>query len=210
MNNLIKIRQKIISPIITLNGNSIEELLKNETFIINTKYGKYISPKTNSSKIQCFKVLIKIPKECSRLDLNNRSQLLFCSTVKDYEINIKIGTDHNFSNRYVELQQKITESPTLKNKKELNILYNTAICEIAIEKFYSDNKIIIDNIKKYGLSNILTYEKLFITTNEIEDKFIYKNIINGIYKKILINYVNMIKMNKLANKLYNLNYFENE
>ena len=69
MKDLIRIRQQIISPIILLNGNSLEELLDNRTCVINTLYGRYISPRTNSAKMDRFKMFIEIPKQCLNIDI---------------------------------------------------------------------------------------------------------------------------------------------
>lgn len=207
MKDLIRIRQQIISPIILLNGNSLEELFDNGTCIINTLYGRYISPRTNSTKMDRLKMFIKIPEQCLNIDIGeHKNKLFYSSPIYRHGIIRFLENDPELRIRYDEARAKYMTLGSLKHKKQINLIYNIAAFRIIIRNFSLSNIYAINNIGKYGL-----YRNLYITKNSFDNKESYKNTFNysEVYE-VSIKDVNIKKMANLINKLNRLNYFKNE
>lgn len=207
MKDLIRIRQQIISPIILLNGNSLEELFDNGTCIINTLYGRYISPRTNSTKMDRLKMFIKIPEQCLNIDIGeHKNKLFYSSPIYRHDIIRFLENDPELRIRYDEARAKYMTLGSLKHKKQINLIYNIAAFRIIIKNFSLSNIYAINNIAKYG-----RYRNLYITKNSFDNKESYKNTFNyGEVYEVSIKDVNIKKMANLINKLNRLNYFKNE
>jgi hypothetical protein len=207
MKDLIRIRQQIISPIILLNGNSLEELFDNGTCIINTLYGRYISPRTNSTKMDRLKMFIKIPEQCLNIDIGeHKNKLFYSSPIYRHDIIRFLENDPELRIRYDEARAKYMTLGSLKHKKQINLIYNIAAFRIIIKNLSLSNIYAINNIAKYG-----RYRNLYITKNNFDNKESYKNTFNysEVYE-VSIKDVNIKKMANLINKLNRLNYFKNE
>jgi hypothetical protein len=207
MKDLIRIRQQIISPIILLNGNSLEELFDNGTCIINTLYGRYISPRTNSTKMDRLKMFIKIPEQCLNIDIGeHKNKLFYSSPIYRHDIIRFLENDPELRIRYDEARAKYMTLGSLKHKKQINLIYNIAAFRIIIKNLSLSNIYAINNIAKYG-----RYRNLYITKNSFDNKESYKNTFNysEVYE-VSIKDVNIKKMANLINKLNRLNYFKNE
>jgi hypothetical protein len=207
MKDLIRIRQQIISPIILLNGNSLEELFDNGTCIINTLYGRYISPRTNSTKMDRLKMFIKIPEQCLNIDIGeHKNKLFYSSPIYRHDIIRFLENDPELRIRYDEARAKYMTLGSLKHKKQINLIYNIAAFRIIIKNLSLSNIYAINNIAKYG-----QYRNLYITKNNFDNKESYKNTFNysEVYE-VSIKDVNIKKMANLINKLNRLNYFKNE
>ena len=207
MKDLIRIRQQIISPIILLNGNSLEELFDNGTCIINTLYGKYISPRTNSAKIDSLKMFIKIPKQCLNIDIEeHKDKLFYFSLIHRHDVIRFLENDPELSMRYNEARARYMTLGSLKYKKQINLIYNIAAFKIIIKNFLRNQIYVVNNTSKYG-----RYRNLYITKNSFDNKESYKNTFNyNEVHEVSIKDVNIKKMAKLINKLNRLNYFKNE
>ena len=207
MKDLIRIRQQIISPIILLNGNSLEELFDNGTCIINTLYGRYISPRTNSTKMDRLKMFIKIPEQCLNIDIGeHKNKLFYSSPIYRHDIIRFLENDPELRIRYDEARAKYMTLGSLKHKKQINLIYNIAAFRIIIKNLSLSNIYAINNIAKYG-----RYRNLYITKNSFDNKESYKNTFNyNEVHEVNIKDVNIKKMARLINKLNRLNYFKNE
>ena len=207
MKDLIRIRQQIISPIILLNGNSLEELLDNRTCVINTLYGKYISPRTNSAKMDRFKMFIEIPKQCLNIDIEKyKNKLFYFAQIYRHDVLEFLENDPELYIRYHDAHTRYMTSGSLKYKKQINLIYNIAAFKIVIKIFLRNQIYVINNISKYG-----RYRNLYITKNSFDNKELYKNTFNyNEVHEVSIKDVNIKKMAKLINKLNRLNYFKNE
>lgn len=207
MKDLIKIRQQIISPIILLNGNSLEELFDNGTCVINTLYGRHISPRTNSAKMDGLRMFIEIPKQCLNIDIEeHKDKLFYFSLIHRHDIIRFLENDPELRMRYNEARARYAISGSLKYQKQINLIYNIAAFRKIINNLSLSHAYAINNISKYG-----QYRNLYITKNSFDNKESYKNTFN--YNEahdISIKYVNIKKMAKLINKLNKLNYFKNE
>lgn len=207
MKDLIRIRQQIISPIILLNGNSLEELLDNGTCVINTLYGKYISPRTNSAKMDRFKMFIEIPKQCLNIDIEKyKNKLFYFAQIYRHDVLEFLENDPELYMRYNEARARYTISESLKYKKQINLIYNIAAFRIIIKNLSLSQAYATNNISKHG-----RYRNLYITKNSFDNKESYKNTFNynEVYE-VSMKDVNIKKMAKLINKLNRLNYFKNE
>lgn len=207
MKDLIRIRQQIISPIILLNGNSLEELFDNGTCVINTLYGRHISPRTNSAKMDGLRMFIEIPKQCLNIDIEeHKDKLFYFSLIHRHDIIRFLENDPELRMRYNEARARYAISGSLKYQKQINLIYNIAAFRKIINNLSLSHAYAINNISKYG-----QYRNLYITKNSFDNKESYKNTFN--YNEahdISIKYVNIKKMAKLINKLNKLNYFKNE
>lgn len=207
MKDLIRIRQQIISPIILLNGNSLEELFDNGTCIINTLYGRHISPRTNSAKIDSIKMFIKIPKQCLNIDIEeHKNKLFYFSLIHRHDIIRFLENDPELCMRYNETRARYAISGSLKYQKQINLIYNIAAFRKIINNLSLSHAYAINKIPKYG-----QYRNLYITKNSFDNKESYKNTFNyNEVHEVSIKDVNIKKMAKLINKLNRLNYFKNE
>lgn len=207
MKDLIRIRQQIISPIILLNGNSLEELFDNGTCIINTLYGRYISPRANSAKIDSLKMFIKIPKQCLNIDIEeHKNKLFYFSLIHRHDIISFLENDPELRVRYNETRARYAISGSLKYQKQINLIYNIAAFRKIINNLSLSNAYAINKISKYG-----QYRNLYITKNSFDNKESYKNTFNyNEVHEVSIKDVNIRKIVKLINKLNKLNYFKNE
>lgn len=207
MKDLIRIRQQIISPIILLNGNSLEELLDNGTCVINTLYGKYISPRTNSAKMDRFKMFIEIPKQCLNIDIEKyKNKLFYFAQIYRHDVLEFLENDPELYIRYHDARIRYMTLGSLKYKKQINLIYNIATFKIVIKNFLRSQIYAINNTSKYR-----QYRNLYITKNSFDNKESYKNIFDygGVYE-VNIKDVNIKKIAKLINKLNRLNYLKNE
>lgn len=207
MKDSIRIRQQIISPIILLNGNSLEELLDNRICVINTLYGKYISPRTNSAKMDRFKMFIEIPKQCLNIDIEKyKNKLFYFAQIYRHDVLELLENDPELYIRYHDARTRYMTLGSLKYKKQINLIYNIAAFKIVIKNFLRSQIYVINNTSKYG-----RYRNLYITKNSFDNKESYKNTFNynEVYE-VSIKDVNIKKMAKLINKLNRLNYFKNE
>lgn len=212
MKDLIRIRQQIISPIIVLNGNSLEELLDNGTCIINTLYGRYISPRTNSSKMYILKMFIEIPTQCLNIDIGkHKDRLFYFSQIYRYDIERFLENDPELRVRYNNAHARHMTSGSLKAQKEINLIYNIAAFKLTIRNFLLSQAHAVTNISKYKQNINLSYSDLYITKNSFNNKESYKNAFNSstIYD-VSIKNVNIKKIDKLIKKLNRLNYLKNE
>lgn len=212
MKDLIRIRQQIISPIILLNGNSLEELFDNGTCIINTLYGRHISPKANSAKMDRLKMFIEIPKQCLNIDIEkHKDKLFYFAPIYHYDIQRFLETDPELCTRYNDARSRYIVLGSLKIQKEINLIYNIAAFKLTIKNFLLSQTYAVTNISRYGQNLNLSYRGLYITKNSFDNKESYKNTFNSdeIYE-ISIKDVNIRKIAKLINKLNRLNYFKNE
>jgi hypothetical protein len=207
MKDLIRIRQQIISPIILLNGNSLEELFDNGTCIINTLFGRYISPRTNFAKMDRLKMFVKIPEQCLNIDIEkHKNKLFYFSLIYRHDIISFLENDPELYMRYNEARARYTISGSLKYKKQINLIYNIAAFRIIIKNLSLSNTYAINNISKHG-----RYRNLYITKNSFDNKESYKNTFNyGEVYEVSMKDVNIKKIAKLINKLNRLNYFKNE
>ena len=207
MKDLIRIRQQIISPIILLNGNSLEELLDNGTCIINTLYGRYISPRTNSAKIDSLKMFIKIPKQCLNIDIEeHKNKLFYFSLIHRHDIIRFLENDPELLMRYNEARVRYAISGSLKYQKQVNLIYNIAAFRKIINNLTLSYAYAVNKTPKYE-----RYRNLYITKNSFDNKESYKNTFNyNEVHEVSIKDVNIKKMAKLINKLNRLNYFKNE
>lgn len=214
MKDLIRIRQQIISPIILLNGNSLEELFDNGTCVINTLYGRHISPRANSAKIDSLKMFIKIPKQCLNIDIEeHKNKLFYFSLIHRHDIISFLENDLELSMMYHEARARYAISGSLKYQKQINLIYNIA----AFKKIINNLSKIINNLSlshAYAINKISKYgqyRNLYITKNSFNNKESYKNAFhyNEVHE-VSIKDVNIKKMAKLINKLNRLNYFKNE
>lgn len=207
MKDLIRIRQQIISPIILLNGNSLEELFDNGTCVINTLYGRHISPRTNSAKMDGLRMFIEIPKQCLNIDIEeHKDKLFYFSLIHRHDIIRFLENDPELRMRYNEARARYAISGSLKYQKQINLIYNIAAFRKIINNLSLSHAYAINNISKYG-----QYRNLYITKNSFDNKESYKNTFNyNEVHDISIKYVNIKKMAKLINKLNKLNYFKNE
>lgn len=207
MKDLIRIRQQIISQIILLNGNSLEELLDNRTCVINTLYGRYISPRTNSAKMDRFKMFIEIPKQCLNIDIEKyKNKLFYFALIYRNDILRFLEKDPDLYMRYNDACTRYVTSRSLKYKKQINLIYNIAAFKIIIKNFLRSQIYAINNIFKHG-----RYRNLYITKNSFDNKESYKNTLNyGEAYEVNIKDVNIRKIARLINKLNKLNYFKNE
>lgn len=207
MKDLIRIRQQIISPIILLNGNSLEELLDNGTCVINTLYGRYISPRTNSAKMDRFKMFIEIPKQCLNIDIEKyKNKLFYFAQIYRHTVLEFLENDPELYIRYHDARTRYMTLGSLKHKKQINLIYNIAAFKIFIKNFLRSQIYAINNISKHG-----QYRNLYITKNSFDNKESYKNAFhyNEVHE-VSIKDVNIKKIAKLINKLNRLNYFKNE
>lgn len=207
MKDLIRIRQQIISPIILLNGNSLEELLDNGTCVINSLYGRLISPRTNSTKMDRLKMFIKIPEQCLNIDIEeHKNKLFYFSPIYRYDIIRFLENDPELYMRYNEARARYAISGSLKYKKQINLIYNIAVFRIIIKNLSLNHTCAINNISGHG-----RYRNLYITKNSFDNKESYKNTFNyGEVYEVSMKDVNIKKMAKLINKLNRLNYLKNE
>lgn len=207
MKDLIRIRQQIISPIILLNGNSLEELFDNGTCVINTLYGRHISPRTNSAKMDSLKMFIKIPKQCLNIDIEeHKNKLFYFSLIHRHDIISFLENDPVLRMRYDETRARYAISGSLKYQKQINLIYNIAAFRKIINNLSLSHAYAINKISKYG-----QYRNLYITKNSFDNKESYKNTFH--YNEVheaSIKDVNIRKIAKLINKLNKLNYFKNE
>lgn len=212
MKDLIRIRQQIISSIILLNGNSLEELFDNKTCIINTLYGRYISPRTNSVKMDRLRIFIEIPKQYLNIDIEeHKYKLFYFALICRNDIIRFLKKDPELYMRYNDAFTRYATSRLLKIQKEINLIYNIAAFKLTIRNFLLSQTRAITNISNYGQNLNLGYRGLFITKNSFDNKESYKNTVN--YNEIhgvSIKDVNIRKIAKLINKLNRLNYFKNE
>lgn len=207
MKDLIRIRQQIISPIILLNGNSLEELFDNGTCVINTLYGRHISPRTNSAKIDSLKMFIKIPKQCLNIDIEeHKDKLFYFSLIHRHDVIRFLENDPELRMRYNEARARFAISGSLKYQKQINLIYNIAAFRKIINNLSLSYAYAINKIPKYKL-----YRNLYITKNSFDNKESYKNTFNyNEVHEVSIKDVNIKKIAKLINKLNRLNYFKNE
>lgn len=212
MKDLIRIRQQIISPIISLNGNSLEELFDNRICAINTLYGRYISPRANSAKIDRLKIFIEIPTQCLNIDIEKyKNKLFYFSQIYYYDIKRFLENDPELCVKYSDARARHMISGSLKVQKEINLIYNIAAFKLTIKNFLLSQTYATTNISKYGQNINLAYRGLYITKNSFDNKESYKNSFNfSETYDISIKHVNIKKTAKLINKLNRLNYFKNE
>lgn len=212
MKDLIRIRQQIISPIITLNGNSLEELLDNGFFTINTLYGRYLSPRTNSYKIDRLRTFIEIPKQCLNVDIEKyENQLFYFSFITKYSVLDFLENDPELWTRYNEAHARLLMSGSLKIQKEMNLIYNIAVFKLAIKDLLQTQVNIITTISRYGKDIDLSYRDLKVTNHSFNNKESWKNDLNtSKIHDVSLKDINVKKMSKLINKLNKLNYFKNE
>lgn len=212
MKDLIRIRQQIISPIILLNVNSLEELFDNGTCIMNTLYGRYISPRTNSTKMDRFRMFIEIPKQCLNIDIEKHKDKLFYFTLIYRNDILKfLEKDPELYMKYNDACTRYATSRSLKIQKEINLIYNITAFKLAIISFLLSQTYAITNISRYGQNLNLSYRDLYLIKNSFDNKESWKNLSNySMTHKVSIKDVNIRKIDKLINKLNKLNYFKNE
>lgn len=212
MKDLIRIRQQIISPIILLNGNSLEELLDNGTCVINTLYGRRISPRANSTRMNSLKMFIEIPTQCLNIDIGKyKDKLFYFSQIYHNDIQGFLETDPELRVRYSDVLSRYMVLGSLKIQKELNLIFNIAACKITIKNLLLSQTYAMTNISRYGQHLGLSYRGLYITKNSFNNNESWKNVSNYVTAhEAIIKDVNIRKMAKLINKLNRLNYFKNE
>ena len=212
MKDLIKIRQQIISPIILLNGNSLEELFDNGTCVINTLYGRYISPRTNSVKMDGLRMFIEIPKQCLNIDIEeHKDKLFYFALIYRDDIIRFLKKDPELYVRYNDACTRYATSRSLKMQKEINLIYNITAFKLAITRFLLSQVCAITNISRYRQNINLSYRDLYLTEGSFDNKEAYVNSLNcGMSHEVSIKDVNIRKISKLINKLNKLNYFKNE
>lgn len=212
MKDLIRIRQQIISPIILLNGNSLEELFDNGTCVINTLYGRHISPRTNSAKMDGLKIFIEIPKQCLNIDIEeHKDKLFYFALIYRNDILRFLKKDPELHMRYNYACTKYVTSRSLKIQKEINLIYNITVFKLAIRSFLLSQAYAITNISRYGQNLNLSYRNLYLTKGSFDNKESWVNSLNcRTSHEVSIKDVNIRKIAKLINKLNKLNYFKNE
>ena len=212
MKDLIKIRQQIISPIILLNGNFLEELFDNGTCVINTLYGRHISPRTNSAKMDRLRMFIEIPKQCLNIDIEEHNDKLFYfALIYRNDILRFLKKDPELHMRYNHACARYVTSRSLKIQKEINLIYNITAFKLAITRFLLSQTYAITNISRYGQNINLSYRDLYLTKGSFDNKESWVNSLNcRMSYEVSIKDVNIRKITKLINKLNELNYFKNE
>lgn len=212
MKDLIRIRQQIISPIILLNGNSLEELFDNETCVINTLFGRHISPRTNSAKMDSLRMFIEIPKQCLNIDIEeHKDKLFYFALIYRNDILRFLEKDSDLYMRYNDARTRYMISRSLKIQKEINLIYNITAFKLAITRFLLSQTYAIINTSRYGKNINLSYRDLYLTKGSFDNKESWVNSLNcKMSHEVSIKDVNIKKIAKLINKLNKLNYFKNE
>ena len=212
MKDLIRIKQQIISPIILLNGNSLEELFDNGTCVINSLYGRHISPRTNSAKMDGLRMFIEIPKQCLNIDIEeHKNKLFYFSLIYRHDIIRFLENDPELYIRYNDACTRYATSRSLKIQKEINLIYNITAFKLAIKNFLLSQVCAITNISRYGQNINLSYRNLYLTKDSFDNRESWVNSSNcRMSHEVNIKDVNIKKMAKLTNKLNRLNYFKNE
>ena len=172
-----------------------------------TLYGKYISPRTNSAKMDRFKMFIEIPKQCLNIDIEKyKNKLFYFAQIYRHDVLEFLENDPELYIRYHDARTRYMTLGSLKYKKQINLIYNIAAFKIIIKNFLRSQIYVVNNTSKYG-----RYRNLYITKNSFDNKESYKNTFNyGEVYEVNIKDVNIKKIAKLINKLNRLNYFKNE
>lgn len=209
MNDFIKLKIKILSKIISLEADSIEELLDKKLITIFTRGGSYLSPCTNSTNFKFLNVCINLPKNyiCDPELKKFKGPFIFklsIDTVKVYET---IRTNTKILERYNYADYANQSNPSLSNQKRKNKIFNIALAKFAIY-FLFKNITQLAYFQKKLKVNTFRLENIYIYKNEIEYKYLLDYI--RFTEKVTSKNVNIPVLLNMVKKMNNLNIFKDE